>query len=245
MVAKAGSGARPSACACRVRSKRPRGCIGHQHRGSLDRRHPEHCPASSAHSMLCRRPAPSARTSSEIRSTMTSSQGGTVRDVAARYDLSKSSVDRHRRNCLAARWVRALAREEEATEELLVKTAYGVLDRQMLGVVKAEREEGLVRAPGVPGGRAQDDRDLGAARWDRSSRRRGGVAECANTGAREHVGGRTAGARARRDRLGGRGAAAGLGARRVVSRNPVDPGVVSWSSQRVSARQGAVQRTGG
>lgn len=67
--------------------------------------------------------------------------GATIRDIAGRYDLSKSSVDRHRRNCLAARWVRALAREEDATEELLVKTAYGVLDRQMFGVVKAEREE--------------------------------------------------------------------------------------------------------
>jgi hypothetical protein len=67
--------------------------------------------------------------------------GGTVRDVAGRFGVAKSSVDRHKRRCLAPRVANALARSEELSAERLIAFTHGLLDRASVGMVVAQRNE--------------------------------------------------------------------------------------------------------
>ena len=67
--------------------------------------------------------------------------GAAVRDVAGRYGVSKSAVDRHRRHCLAPRVANAVARHEELSQERLAAYAYGLLNAAAWGMVKAQQEE--------------------------------------------------------------------------------------------------------
>lgn len=67
--------------------------------------------------------------------------GATVRDTASHFDVHRSSIDRHRRQCLAPRVANALARHEELSQERLVAYAHGLLDRASLAMVMAQRNE--------------------------------------------------------------------------------------------------------
>jgi hypothetical protein len=65
----------------------------------------------------------------------------TVRDVAGRYGVSKSAVDRHRRHCLAPKMAAAIARREDIDEERLTSYANGLLEAAVWGMVKARQDE--------------------------------------------------------------------------------------------------------
>lgn len=67
--------------------------------------------------------------------------GASVRDVAGRFRVAKSSVDRHKRHCLAPRVANAIARSEELSEERLTAYAYGLLDSAVWRMVRAQQSE--------------------------------------------------------------------------------------------------------
>lgn len=64
-----------------------------------------------------------------------------LRAIAGRYDVSSSSLDRHRRNCLAPKVASAIARREEVSADRLVSYTNGLLDYALAGMLRARQND--------------------------------------------------------------------------------------------------------
>jgi hypothetical protein len=75
----------------------------------------------------------------EINSALLGS--GSLRDIAGRFGVAKSSLDRHRRKCLGPRIATALARYEEVDGKRLVADLLGLRERLAAGVLRTSASE--------------------------------------------------------------------------------------------------------
>lgn len=64
-----------------------------------------------------------------------------LRDIAGRYRVAKSSLDRHRRNCLAPKVAAAFARHDAITGDKLIAYTSGLLEHAMLGMLRARQND--------------------------------------------------------------------------------------------------------
>jgi hypothetical protein len=62
--------------------------------------------------------------------------GGSLRDIAGRFGVAKSSLDRHRRKCLHPKIATALARYEEIDGKRLVADLLGLREHLAAGVLR-------------------------------------------------------------------------------------------------------------
>jgi hypothetical protein len=60
-----------------------------------------------------------------------------LRVIAGRYRVASSSLDRHRRTCLAPKAAAAIARREEVSADRLVSYANGLLEYALNGMLRA------------------------------------------------------------------------------------------------------------
>jgi hypothetical protein len=65
----------------------------------------------------------------------------TIRDIASRYDVGRSSLDRHRRTCLRPKVASAIARREEVSADRLVSYANGILEYMLSGMLRARSQD--------------------------------------------------------------------------------------------------------
>jgi hypothetical protein len=83
----------------------------------------------------------------EINSALLGS--GSLRDIAERFGVAKSSLDRHRRKCLSPRIATALARYEEVDSKRLVADLLGLRERLAAGVLRTSAEQDYVSLRGL------------------------------------------------------------------------------------------------
>jgi hypothetical protein len=64
-----------------------------------------------------------------------------LRAIAGRYDVSSSSLDRHRHRCLAPKAAAAIARREEVSADRLVSYVNGLLEYALSGMLRARSQD--------------------------------------------------------------------------------------------------------
>lgn len=64
-----------------------------------------------------------------------------LRAIAGRYRVASSSLDRHRRKCLASKVAAVFARHDAITGEKLMAYTSGLLEHAMLGMLRARQND--------------------------------------------------------------------------------------------------------
>jgi hypothetical protein len=72
-----------------------------------------------------------------------------LRDIAGRFGVARSSLDRHRRKCLGPRIATALARYEEIDGRRLVSDLLGLRERLAAGVLRTSAEQDYATLRGL------------------------------------------------------------------------------------------------